>query len=379
MVAHLHRHLVLQPRCCRVARCPLQKWYRRYFCSANWRKQLRWIRQHDRKWRSDLLAYRPKLCIQNSDTQLVLPLGQLSSGGNLLADGALVLNRLLADDLAPGERACLTLTQGKPWLCRMPIAAALNAPSILAQLHRKHEPLVLLTPGVLHHDADERLILAPLRHTRRHLREGKLQRHIDLRRSRGYTQQQPQQYRCRALAINGSRTRCTCGTYPLSSPQVRSRGYTEGAETRVPHEHRRESISSRPLWHDACVRCTCAPVTSLPGEHHPSCQGACTRPNAKFGSATTPIQRGICRIANLHAHKKQAAIRLDGCPLSSVRDVIALRVAALSVHRRLSEVAGCNCLLARLLCSCRRCFGRTASNPTQLSAGTCRAGRRARP
>jgi hypothetical protein len=111
----------------------------------------------------------------------------------------------------------------------------------------------------------------------------------------------------------------------------------------------------------------------------PSCQGACTRPDAKFGSATTPIQGGICRSANLHAHKKRAAIRLDGCPLSSVRDVIAPRVAALSAHRRLSEVAGCNCLLANLLCSCRRCYGRTASNPTQLSAGTCRAGRRARP
>jgi hypothetical protein len=126
-------------------------------------------------------------------------------------------------------------------------------------------------------------------------------------------------------------------------------------------------------------RCTYAPVTSLPGEHHPSCQGACTRPDAKFGSATTPIQGGICRSANLRAHKKRAAIRLDGCPLSSVRDVTAPRVAALSAHRRLSEVAGCSCLLANLLCSCRRCFGRAASNPTQLSAGTCRAGRRPRP
>jgi hypothetical protein len=194
-VAHLQRHLVLQPRCCRVARCPLQQWHDGCLRSTNWRHQHRRVRQHNPERPARPRADGTQLCIQGLNAQPVLPLGQLPSGDDLLADGAVVLYRLLADDLAPGERACLTRSQGKPWLRRMPIAAAGNAPPILAQLHREHEPLVLLTPGVLHHDADERLILAPLRHTRGHLREGKLQRHIDLRRSRGCTQQQPQQYR----------------------------------------------------------------------------------------------------------------------------------------------------------------------------------------
>jgi hypothetical protein len=128
-------------------------------------------------------------------------------------------------------------------------------------------------------------------------------------------------------------------------------------------------------------RCTCAPVTSLPGEHHhlQDVKERARDPMQNSAPPPRPYKGGICRSANLRAHKKRAAIRLDGCPLSSVRDVTAPRVAALSAHRRLSEVAGCSCLLANLLCSCRRCFGRAASNPTQLSAGTCRAGRRPRP
>jgi len=46
----------------------------------------------------------------------------------------------------------------------------------------------------------------------------------------------------------------------------------------------------------------------------PSCQEACTRPDAKFGSATTPIQGGICRSASLHAHKKTGSHPLGWLP-----------------------------------------------------------------
>jgi hypothetical protein len=91
-------------------------------------------------------------------------------------------------------------------------------------------------------------------------------------------------------------------------------------------------------------RCTCAPVTSLPGEHHPRCQGACTRPDAKFGSATTPIQGGICRTVGFSG---RTVFQGNSMSLPTCCELSMSRWAWTASDRgRRSAIAGRNCPVA---------------------------------
>lgn len=92
------------------------------------------------------------------------------------------------------------------------------------------------------------------------------------------------------------------------------------------------------------LRCTCAPVTSLPGEHHPSCQGACTRPDAKFGSATTPIQGEICRTVGFSG---RTVFQGSSMSLPTCCELSMSRWAWTASDRgRRSAIAGRNCPMA---------------------------------
>jgi hypothetical protein len=83
----------------------------------------------------------------------------------------------------------------------------------------------------------------------------------------------------------------------------------------------------------------------------PSCQGACTRPDAKFGSATTPIQGGICRTAGFSGRtvgfSGRTVFQGNSMSLPTCCELSMSRWAWTASDRgRRSAIAGRNCPVA---------------------------------